>query len=73
LLILEIYFSNRDWRKSMHQSKETNWRYSGGKDRRRSRVQDDWGVLDDMFKQRHQKIRKRARRHLSTGSERELD
>jgi hypothetical protein len=58
----------------MHQSKETNWRFSGGKDRRRSRlVKDDWGVLDDIFKQRHQKIRKRARRQSSPGIDRESD
>ncbi|HEX5057309.1 MAG TPA: hypothetical protein VFX02_12535 [Gammaproteobacteria bacterium] len=47
----------------MHQSKETNWRYSGSKDKRRPRfVQDDWGLLEDIFEQRQHKLRKRARR-----------
>ena len=50
----------------MHQSKETNWRYAG-KDKKRPRfMQDDWGVLEDIFEQRQHKIRKRARRQ-STG------
>ncbi len=48
----------------MHQSKDTNWRYSGSKEKRRPRfVQDDWGVLEDIFEQRQHKIRKRARRN----------
>lgn len=46
----------------MHQSKDTNWRYSG-KDKRRPRfMQDDWGLLEDIFEQRQHKTRKRARR-----------
>jgi hypothetical protein len=73
LLILKIYFFKPRLEKSMHQSKETNWRYSGGKERKRSRIIDDWGALDDIFNQRHQKIRKRARRQSSAGIQREPD
>jgi hypothetical protein len=46
----------------MHQSKETNWRYSGAKEKKRPRFKDDWGVLEDIFEQRQHKIRKRTRR-----------
>jgi hypothetical protein len=51
--------------KSMHQSKETNWRYSG-KDKRRPRfMQDDWGLLEDIFEQRQHRIRRRSRRQAN--------
>lgn len=46
----------------MHQSKDTNWKFSG-KDKKRPRfMQDDWGLLEDIFEQRQHKIRKRTRR-----------
>ena len=51
----------------MHQSKEANRRYSG-KDKRRPRfMEDDWGLLEDIFEQRQHKIRKRSRRHSQQG------
>lgn len=47
----------------MHQSKETNWRFSG-KDKRRPRfMEDDWSLLEDIFEQRQHRLRKRVRRH----------
>lgn len=51
----------------MHQSKETNRRISG-KDKKRPRfIEDDWGLLEDIFEQRQHKLRKRTRRHPSHG------